>query len=108
MSIKTRPASLRLASGADLVSDFFSAASQPQKNVVSRVLFAIADGAVFATCQVVDDADDHMAFFVIAGGDIVIKARIRDFGSFDILSIGSSEREAGWEAAAKDAVMRNS
>jgi hypothetical protein len=94
-----RSSILRLASGADLVTDWFDDATQPQKNVVSRVLFAIAESTVFAGYTVVDDVADHMAFFVLAGGGIAVKARINDFGSFDVLYIGSSCAAPGLDRA---------
>jgi hypothetical protein len=94
-----RSSILRLDSGADLVTDWFGGATQPQKNVVSRILFAIAECSVFASFTVVDDTDDHMAFFVLASGDITVKARINDFETFDVLYIGSSCAAPGLDRA---------
>jgi hypothetical protein len=92
----SRPPTLRLAAGADLVTDWFTRATQPEKNMAGRILFAIAESSVFANFTVVDDADDHMAFFVLAGcTGIAIKARINNFGSFDVIYIGSSLEAPG-------------
>jgi hypothetical protein len=92
---------LRLDSGGDLVTDWFCGASQPQKNVVSRILFAIAECSVSASCTVVD-AEDHTAFFVLTGNDLAVKARINDFESFDVLYIGSSGEAPGLDRAPAD------
>ena len=96
---RARSAALRLASGADQVTNWFDGATQPQKNVVSEILFAIAEASVFANYTVVDDAADHMAFFVLAGGGIAVKARINVSGSFDVLYVGSSCDAPGLDQA---------
>lgn len=94
-----RSSAFRLASGADLVTTWFDGAVQAQKNMVSEILFAIAEGSVFASYMVVDDAADRMAFFVLTGGGMAVKARINVSGSFDVLYIGSSCDAPGLDRA---------
>jgi hypothetical protein len=96
---EARSSAFRLASGADLMTEWFDGAAQAQKNMVSEILFAIAEGSVFASYMVVDDAADRMAFFVLTGGGLAVKARINVSGSFDVIYIGSSCDAPGLDRA---------
>ncbi|HEX6521704.1 MAG TPA: DUF6235 family protein [Streptosporangiaceae bacterium] len=81
-----RPSSFKLT-GLDLLDKWVAHATQPQKNIVHEIIFAVADKTVFANYTVVD-AENHMQFFVLTKSDLVLKFRIDGFDSFGILYIG--------------------
>jgi hypothetical protein len=84
-----RPSSFTVTSGLDLLEDWSAHATQPQKNIVYEIIFAVADKTVFTRYTVVDDAEKHMEFFVLTKNDLVVKVRIDSFDSFGITYIGS-------------------
>jgi hypothetical protein len=85
-----RPSSFTVTSGLDLLDEWSAHATQSQKNIVNRIIFAVADKNVFTDYIVIDDVENHMEFFVLAKNDLTVKIRIDDFDSFGILYIGPS------------------
>lgn len=89
----------KLASGLDLLDAWSQTASQPQKNMVDRLLFAVVERTVFANFDIVDDVQNHMEFFVLTKSDVVVKIRINDFDSFEVVYVGPSCRAVGLDHA---------
>jgi hypothetical protein len=92
MVIQPEPTSFhprfRLDSGQALLDRWASTAGQVEKNAVYKALLCVPDGSVFRTHTIIDDRDRPQDFFVLAREDLVIKIRMRNFESFDILYIG--------------------
>jgi hypothetical protein len=85
-----RPSSFTVTSGLDLLDKWSARATQSQKNIVNRIIFAVADKSVFTDYDIIDDVENHLEFFVLAKGDLAVKIRIEDFDSFGIIYIGPS------------------
>lgn len=83
-----RPSRFTVTSGLELFDEWCAHATQAQKNIVSRVIFAVADKKVFSEYDVIDDIENHMEFFVLAKNELTVKIRIDGFDSFAILYIG--------------------
>jgi hypothetical protein len=81
-------ARFRLETGLEVLDDWSESASQSQKNVVHKALFAMLDGTLFRTYRVVDDYQRPSELFVIVKDDLVMKIRINCFDSFGIVHIG--------------------
>ena len=94
-----RPSSFTVTSGLDLLDQWSARATQAEKNTAYRILFAVADHSVFTGCHILDDARNHMEFFVLTKGGLTIKIRIDDLDSFAILYIGPSCTAPGLDAA---------
>jgi Family of unknown function (DUF6235) len=94
-----RPSSYNVTSGLDLLDEWSAHATQSQKNIVNRIIFAVADKSVFADYDIVDDARNHLEFFVLAKNDLTVKIRIEDFDSFGIIYIGPSDSAPGLDQA---------
>jgi hypothetical protein len=88
-----------LASGLELLDAWSQGATQPQRNVVDRILFAVVERTVFADFDTVDDIENHMEFFVLTKCDVVVKIRINDFDSFEMVYVGSSCGASGLDYA---------
>jgi Family of unknown function (DUF6235) len=86
----SRPSHFTVTSGLDLLDEWMADASQSQKNIVTRVLFAVADKTVFTEYTVIDDVENHMEYFVLAKSDLAVKIRIDGFDAFAIVYIGPS------------------
>jgi hypothetical protein len=103
-----RPSSFTVTAGLELLDQWSAHATQAQKNIVSRVIFAVADKTVFADYDVIDDAENHMEFFVLAKNDLIVKIRIDGFDCFGILYIGPSctapGLDHGWSASISSAL----
>jgi hypothetical protein len=87
-----------VTSGLDLLGDWSVHATQSQRNVAYRIIFAVADRNVFTDYAVVDDVENYMEFFVLAKNDLVVKIRIDGFDSFAIFYIGPSCTAPGLDA----------
>jgi hypothetical protein len=85
-----RPSKFTVTSGLELLDEWSAHASQVQKNIVHRIIFAVADKTVFSDFSVIDDVENHMEFFVLSKNDLAVKIRIQDLDSFDIVYIGPS------------------
>jgi hypothetical protein len=94
-----RPSLFTVTSGLDLLDEWSAHATQSQKNIVNRIIFAVADKNVFTEYCIVDDIENHMEFFVLAKNDLAVKIRIEGFDSFGILYIGSSCAAPGLDPA---------
>ena len=95
----SRPSSFTVTTGLDLLDEWSSRATQWQKNIVHRILFAVADKTVFADYIVIDDVQNHMEFFVLTKGDLIVKIRIEGIDSFGVLYIGPSRTAPGFDPA---------
>src|SRR5208282_3089088 len=86
----SRPRALmfRLTSGLERLDEWSQNATQVEKNVVNRVLFAVAGKTVFSEYVVVDDVARTMEFFVLAKCDLAVKVRVYGLDSFGIVYIG--------------------
>lgn len=95
----SRPSMYTVTSGLDLLDDWATHATQPQKNTVYRTLFAVADQTVYTTCTVIDDPANPLEFFVLAKSDLAVKIRLESVDSFAVLYIGPSATAPGLDAA---------
>ena len=77
----------RMAHGQDVLDAWSEKASQPNRNAVYRLLFAVQDGSVFTRYDTVDDAGD-LGFSVHLAGDVVVRIKIDDDEAFTIDYIG--------------------
>ena len=93
----SRPSQFSITSGLDLLEDWAAEATQPEKNTVYPVLYAVADKTVDTEYTVVDDPASPLDFFVLAKNDLVVKIRIEAVGSFAILYIGPSDGAPGFD-----------
>lgn len=94
-----RPSSLAMTTGLDLLDEWSTGAVQSQKNIVHRILFAVADMTVSTDYIVIDDVRDHMQFFVLAKSDLVVKIRIEGLDSFGLLYVGPAGAAPGLDVA---------
>jgi hypothetical protein len=88
-----------LTAGLDVLDEWSSNAIQSQRNIVYRILFAIADKTAFSNYIVLGDILDHMEFFVLAKSDLVVKVRLEDFDSFGVLYVGPACTAPGLDLA---------
>ena len=105
MAIPIRPAGshprslFRLTSGLELLEEWSRNATQVEKNVIDRVLFAVVGRSVFTEYDVVDDIQKTMEFFVLAKCDLTVKIRVHDLDSFGIVYIGPTSDAPGLDQA---------
>ena len=77
----------RMAHGQDVLDAWSEKATQPNRNAVYRLLFAVQDGSVFRRYDTIDDAGD-LGFSVHLAGDVVVRITIDDDEAFTIDHIG--------------------
>jgi hypothetical protein len=97
------PTPLRLTSGFELLERWSEGATQVEKNVIHRVLFAVTDRTVFKDYVIIDDVTKTMEFFVICRCDLTVKIRIEDFDTCGITYIGPTCAAPGLDQAAPEA-----
>jgi hypothetical protein len=93
------PTPLRVSSGFDVLEKWSEHATQVEKNIVHRVLFAIVDRSVFVAHDVVDDVTKTMEFFVLCRCDLTVKIRLHDFESCGIVYVGPTCTAPGLDQA---------
>jgi hypothetical protein len=93
------PYSFMMTAGLDVLDEWSASAVQSQRNIVYRILFAIADKTAFCDYIVLNDVRSHMEFFVLAKSDLVVKFRLEDFESFSVLYIGPACTAPGLDLA---------
>jgi Family of unknown function (DUF6235) len=94
------PTPLRVTSGFDVLEQWSQHATQIEKNIVQRVLFAVVERSVFASYDVVDDVMKTMEFFVLSKCDLTVKIHIHDFDSCGIVYVGPTCAAPGLDQAA--------
>jgi hypothetical protein len=99
---RPRPLPFRLSSGLERLDKWSQDATQVEKNVVNRVLFAVTSKTVFSEYVVVDDVVRTMEFFVLAKCGLAIKIRVHGLDSFGIVYIGPTSAAPGLDQAAPD------
>ncbi len=97
-----QPLPFRLASGLELLEQWSRSATQGQRNIVNKVLFAVASRDVFAEYTVIDDVTRTMEFFVLAKCDIAVKIRVLGLDSFGIVYVGPTSAAPGLDRAVPD------
>lgn len=108
MAIPNRPAGgrpqplLRLTSGLDLLDEWSQNATQVERNIVNRVLFAVVSRSVFTEYDVVDDVGKTMEFFVLAKCDLTVKIRVHGLDSFGIVYVGPTYAAPGLDHAREE------
>lgn len=83
----------RLAHGQNVLDTWSETASQPSRNAVYRLLFAVQDGSVFRRYDTIEDTADDAAdlgFSVQLPGDLVVRIELEG-EAFTIASIGHAE-----------------
>lgn len=87
----------QLRDGWDVLTEWSESAGQSRKNAVHAALFSMLDRTVFTTHQVIDDDHRPNEFFVAVKEDLVLKLRVNDLTSFDVLYVGTWENAPGFE-----------
>jgi uncharacterized protein DUF6235 len=80
---------LRLGSGLDVLGNWADSASQADKNVIYKALFAVVDGGVFPAYDIFGVAGTSQEFFVSVKEDLVVLVRLLGSGFFGIGYIGA-------------------
>jgi hypothetical protein len=93
------PTPLRVISGFDVLERWSERATQVEKNIVQRVLFAVVERSVFTSFDVVDDVTKTMEFFVLSRCELTVKIRIHDFDSCGIVYVGPTCGAPGLDQA---------
>jgi hypothetical protein len=93
------PTPFRLISGFELLEQWSERATQVQKNIVHRALFAVTDRSVFNDYMIVDDVAKTMEFFVLCRCDLAVKIRIHDFETCGLVYIGPTCAAPGLDQA---------
>jgi Family of unknown function (DUF6235) len=78
----------RLGAGLDLLEQWAEPAGQVAKNAMYKALFAILDGSVFHSYDIVDDCAQPNEFTVMVKEDLVVRVSLHDTGMFGISFIG--------------------
>ncbi|MGB3442430.1 MAG: DUF6235 family protein [Actinophytocola sp.] len=92
--------SFRLETGLEVLDDWSETASQSQKNVIHKALFAMVDGSLFRTYRVIDDYQRPNELFVVVKDDLVMKIRVNCFDSFGVVHIGPPASSARFRDSA--------
>lgn len=79
----------RLTSGWPLVEQWAATAGRIKKNAVHRAMFAIVEGSVSQTHTVTDDMQNPQDFVIWVRPDLVIKIRVHQADTFEVVYIGS-------------------
>jgi hypothetical protein len=85
----------QLDAGDDVLEMWAGTATQSHKNAVYRSLFAMLEGSLLRTHNVVDDHQTPSEFFVVLKEDLVLKLRLNGFASFAIVYIGTWDDAPG-------------
>lgn len=84
---------LRLTSGIDLLEEWSVTAHQADRNIVYRALFAVADGSVHMSYDVIGRRDGRKEFLVLLKDDLVAHIRLHRCDCFGIAYIGPCDVE---------------
>jgi hypothetical protein len=87
-------ARLRLGSGVEILERWAAGTDQAAKNAMYKALFAISDGSVFHSHEVVDHHARPTQFTVKVKHDLVVRVCVHDSGVFGISFIGRAENQA--------------
>lgn len=87
----------QLRDGWDVLAEWSESAGQSRKNAVHAALFSMLDRTLFGRYQVVDDDQRPCEFFVAVKDDLVLKLRVDDLTSFEVLYVGTWENAPGFE-----------
>jgi hypothetical protein len=79
----------RLQSGLDLLEQWSDGASQSERNVVYKALFAVLDGSVRGAYIVFDDVERPEEFVVLVKDDLVVRIHLHGVEAFGVTYIGS-------------------
>jgi hypothetical protein len=79
---------LRLGSGLELLERWADTAGQAAKNAMYKALFAISDGSVFQSYDIVDHHAQPGEFTVMIKDDLVVRVCVHDTAMFGISFIG--------------------
>jgi hypothetical protein len=85
----------QLDTGADVLETWAETATQSYKNAIYSSLFAMLEGSLLHTHNVVDDHQAPSEFFVVIKEDLVLKLRLNGFDSFGIVYIGTWDDAPG-------------
>ena len=99
---RPRPLPFRLTSGLKRLDEWSQTATQVEKNIVHRVLFAVASKNVFSEYIVVDDAVKTMEFFVLTKCDLAVKIRVYGLDSYGIVYVGPASTAPDLDRAAPE------
>jgi phosphoribosylaminoimidazole carboxylase (NCAIR synthetase) len=86
---------LRLDTGVDVLDAWADRANNEEKNAVYAALFAMADRTLLRTYRIVEDEYELSEFFVLLGGDLVVKMRVHSYDSFGLLYVGPRAKAPG-------------
>lgn len=96
-SAKVTPPRLHMGAGADVLAAWSETAGQAHRNAVYGTLFSMLDGTLLRTHQIFEDNEVANEFFVPVKDDLVLKLRINDGNSFDIVHVGSWAEAPGFD-----------
>jgi Family of unknown function (DUF6235) len=94
-----RQAAYTITAGLDLLAGWAADATDAQKNIIYRILFAVADHTAAAQYNTLDDAASPAEYFVMGKAGLVVKIHAQAPDSFAITYIGTSEDAPGLDAA---------
>lgn len=86
---RTSRTTFRLDTGAEVLATWSATARQSHKNALYRTLFAMLDGSLLRTRNVVENFRVPSEFTVVIRHDLVVKLRVHGPDSFGIVHIGS-------------------
>lgn len=92
---RSEPAAFRMVSGFEILDEWFDQATQPDRNIVARILLSVAGKSVFSDFDVIDDITRPVEFFVLTKVDLTVKIRIHDLSSFGVVYIGPTTSAPG-------------
>jgi hypothetical protein len=78
----------RLGSGVELLERWADGAGQVAKNAMYQALFAVLDGSVFQSYDIVDDSGRENEFTVIVKDDLIVRVCFHEANMFGISFIG--------------------
>jgi hypothetical protein len=96
-SAKVNPSSLHMDTGADVLATWSETAGQAHRNAVYGTLFSMLDGTLLRTHQIIEDHARADEFYVPVKDDLVLKLRINDGNSFDVVHVGSWAEAPGFD-----------
>ncbi len=85
---------LKLVAGLTHLEQWAETAGQAAKNALYRMLFAVADGTVFAAYEVLDDVTVLGEYFVLVRPDLIAKIAFPRPGTFTVLFVGAPADDA--------------
>lgn len=82
---------VRMETGLDVLAQWAECATQCEKNMVYKALFAVLDGSIYRTHITIDDFQRPNEFTILVRKDLVIKIQMACLDSFGVVYIGPRE-----------------